>query len=136
MVAARAASNDFFASRPADQDGRKEASDDSPKQQGQRHGQQERLGGAQDPAAARRRCAWTKCGRSIIRPSSDSAPASGLAAKAATTARAWLNSASLGVKARLITATWSGWIAIIPLNPSRRARPAKAARPSRSRNAG
>ena len=60
-------------------------------------------------------------GMSYILPSMPMVPASGLAAKAATTRRACAMSASDGLKQRLMVATWSGWIAMRPMKPSRRA---------------
>ena len=57
---------------------------------------------------ARIACAWRRCGASIIRPSSCSAPASGAAANAATIASARATVAASGVKAALIVATWVG----------------------------
>src|SRR3546814_1318097 len=85
------------------------------------------------PAAASVRRAAFRWGISYILPSIPSVPASGLAAKAATIARASVHSSSEGLKQRLIVATWSGWIAIRPVKPSRRARRQSASSPVASR---
>src|SRR5450432_3874334 len=60
------------------------------------------------PTEASARFAAIKCGMSYILPSIPSVPASGCAANAATTRRAWARSASDGVKQALIVATWAG----------------------------
>jgi hypothetical protein len=49
-------------------------------------------------------------------------PSVGIGRERATTARACAISASLGLNPALIAATCAGWIAIIPVNPSRRPR--------------
>jgi hypothetical protein len=67
------------------------------------------------------RCACVKCGRSTILPSTESTPASGCAANAATMALAWATSSAEGVKAVLMMATWPGWMASLPVKPSRAA---------------
>ncbi len=59
---------------------------------------------------------------SSIFPSRPTVPASGSAAKAATTRRAWATSSGEGEKAALIAATCVGWIAIRPENPLPRCR--------------
>src|SRR5215472_3558918 len=48
-------------------------------------------------------------------------PLPGLASNAATTARACAIAAADGVNTSLMTGTWAGWIAILPVKPSRRA---------------
>ena len=48
-------------------------------------------------------------------------PVPGRASKAATTARAFVTASAVGVNTSLITGTWAGWIAILPVKPSRRA---------------
>src|SRR5687767_8648412 len=133
FVAGGTAGDDASPLRPAHQDGGEKAAYGRAEDEGERRPcrvRRRRHRNQLPAAAASVRCAWTRCGRSIIRPSSASVPAPGWAAKAATTARAWAISASLGVKAALITGTWSGWMAIIPVKPSRRARAAYPASPS------
>src|SRR3954470_1626169 len=66
------------------------------------------------PARTSRRRARTRCGRSSILPSSVSTPESGLFSKVATTRLAQSISGALGVKTSWMTATWSGWMAILP----------------------
>src|SRR5206468_4988793 len=67
------------------------------------------------------RRACTRCGRSTILPPTDSTPASGCASNAATISSAWLTSSADDVKAALMTATCAGWMASLPVKPSRRA---------------
>jgi len=62
-------------------------------------------GGRIVPTEASARFAAIRCGMSYILPSMPSVPASGWAAKAATTRRAWARSASDGVKHSLMVAT-------------------------------
>src|SRR5581483_4754451 len=59
-------------------------------------------------------------------------PAFSAASKAATTRSAKLTSASPGVKTRLTTATWAGWMHILPWNPRPCASRAEASSPSAS----
>src|SRR5262249_45552836 len=66
------------------------------------------------PARASRRRASTRWGRSSILPSRVSTPALGLPSKVATTRLAQSTSCALGVNTSWITATWSGWMAILP----------------------
>src|SRR5207249_9595193 len=79
--------------------------------------------GALYPGSANpsRRRASTRCGLSIILPSSARVPASGLAAKAAMTRSAHSRSAAPTEKASLMAASWAGWIAILAAKPERRA---------------
>ena len=86
--ASRAAGDDAAALRPADQQGGDEAADDGAEHETRSLEKNGRCAFVHSPAAARMRRAKTRCGRSIIRPSSESAPTSGLASNASTTRRA------------------------------------------------
>src|SRR5262245_54654364 len=72
-------------------------------------------------ACASNRRARSRCGRSYITPSMPTVPLPGLASNAATTARACAIAAADGVNTSLMTGTCAGWIAILPVKPSRRA---------------
>src|SRR5690606_19909106 len=61
-------------------------------------------------ASARTRRARSRCGRSSIRPSSDTTPLPGEASKTATMRRARSTSSAPGRKISFAIATWSGWI--------------------------
>ena len=70
---------------------------------------------------------------SSIIPPIPTAPASGAASNAATTRRACATAASDGMKAALIGPTWSGCMAMRPVNPSVAAAAQDACSPAVSR---
>src|SRR4029453_3644350 len=66
------------------------------------------------PVRPSRRRARTRCGLSSILPSSVSTPEPGLLSNVSTTRFAQSTSCAVGVKTSWMTATWSGWMAILP----------------------
>ena len=63
-------------------------------------------------------------------------PIPGLASKAAQTRRAKATSSAVGRKPSLMAATCAGWMAILPVKPSRRAAAQAARRAASSRKSG
>ena len=62
-----------------------------------------------------------------------STPACGLSAKALTISSETAICSAVGVKTSLMISTWFGWMAILPVNPSRAASVASTRRPAASR---